>query len=49
MKTRTDPEIKIVHVMKDGTIRKSVAGITIPAGHSIYRILKDYKKAEGTV
>lgn len=46
---KTENEIKVVHVMKDGTIRKSVAGIIVPAGHSIYRILKDYKKAEGTV
>ena len=38
-------EIKIVHVMKDGSIRKSIAGAVIPPGHDIYRILRDYKKS----
>ena len=40
-KANKDAEIKIVHIMKDGTVRKSVARITVPAGHSIYRILKE--------
>jgi hypothetical protein len=43
-KANKDNEIKIVHVMKDGTIRKSVAGLMVPAGHDIYRIMKSYKK-----
>ena len=43
-KANKDNEIKIVHVMKDGTIRKSVAGLVIPAGHDIYRIMKTYRK-----
>ena len=38
-------DIKIVHVMKDGTIRKSVAGMVIPAGNGIYKILREYKKS----
>ncbi len=42
---KTENEIKVVHVMKDGTIRKSVAGVVIPSGHDIYRILRDYKKS----
>ena len=41
---KTENEIKVVHVMKDGTIRKSVAGLMVPAGHDIYRILREYKK-----
>ena len=46
MKIRTDPEIRIVHVMKDGTIRKSVAGLMVPADNRIYKILREYKQKE---
>ncbi len=38
-------EIKVVHIMKDGTIRKSVAGMVVPAGCRIYKILREYKKS----
>ena len=38
-------EIKVVHIMKDGTIRKSVAGMVIPAGSGFYKILREYKKS----
>ncbi len=42
---KTENEIKVVHVMKDGTIRKSVAGLVVPTGHDIYRILREYRKS----
>ena len=38
-------DIKIVHVMADGTVRKSVAGMVVPAECRIYKILRDYKKS----
>ncbi len=38
-------EIKVVHIMKDGTIRKSIAGMVIPADSGIYKILREYKKS----
>lgn len=43
---KTETNIKVVHVMKDGTIRKSVAGLMVPADNRIYKILREYKQKE---
>lgn len=39
----------VTHVMSDGTRRDSIAGLVIPAGHPIYKLLKKeiQKQREG--
>lgn len=31
----------VTHVMSDGTRRDSITGFVVPAGHPIYRLLKE--------
>lgn len=42
-------EQMVTHVMSDGTRRDSIAGLVIPAGHPIYKLLKKeiQKQREG--
>lgn len=39
----------VTHVMSDGTRRDNIAGLVIPAGHPIYKLLKKeiQKQREG--
>lgn len=35
---------KITHVLSDGTIRDSVEGLVVPAGHPVYRVIEKARK-----
>lgn len=39
-KRKGGTDMKIVHVMSDGTIRDSIEGLVIPKGHPVYEVLK---------
>lgn len=37
--------MKIVHVMSDGTVRDSIEGLVVPAGHPVYRVIAGIEKS----
>lgn len=47
--------MKIIHVMKDGSVRSSIEGVVVPAGHPVYQIIlnmqngKEWEKRETSV
>lgn len=34
----------VTHVMSDGTKRKSIEGLVVPAGHPVYNVIKKMKE-----
>lgn len=36
--------MKIIHVMSDGSVRNSIEGVVVPAGHPVYQIILNMQR-----
>lgn len=38
--------IKVINIMKDGTVLKSLEGVRLPAGHPVYGMLRRWAEKQ---